>query len=53
MMLVRDQPREHGHAAGLDHEIVIAAAIFDAAHLDHAQAAALGAIVLRALLERR
>ena len=43
-MLGRDQPREHAHAAGLDDEIVIAAAIAPAAIFEHAHAPPFGAV---------
>ena len=50
-VLGRDQPREHAHAAVLDHEIVVAAAERLPAELHHPQAPALGAVVRRQLLQ--
>ena len=46
------QARENLEPAGADHEVVEAAAERPAAHLEHAQAAALGAVFLRHVLER-
>lgn len=51
-MLGGDQAWEHRYAAGLDDEVVEAAAILDAAHLDDPQASALGAVLLRGLFKR-
>ena len=50
-MLGRDQPREDPHAAGVDDEVVVAAAVALAAIFDDPQPAALGAIFGRQLLE--
>ena len=50
-MLRRNQPREDPHAAGIDDEIVIAAAIALAAIFDHPQPPALRAIFGRQFLE--
>ena len=50
-MLGRDQAREDLQAAPFDDEIMEAAPEGDPAHLDHAQAAALGAVIDGELLE--
>ena len=51
LVLGRNQPRKDGHAAGLDDEVVIAAAKALAAIFDHPQPPPLGAIIGRQLLE--
>src|SRR5665213_646621 len=52
MVFRRDQAREDAQAAGVDDEVVIAATEVDAAHLDHADTAALGAVVHCELLQK-
>ena len=52
MVLGRDQAREDRDAAGIEDEVVIAAAELDAAHLHDAQPSALGTELARRLLQR-
>ena len=50
-MFGRDQPREHRQAAGVEREVVLAAAKLDAAHLHDAQAPPLRAVLVDGLLQ--
>jgi hypothetical protein len=51
VVLRRDQARIDLQTAGLDREVVEAAAEVDTPHLDHPQAPALGPVVDRRLLQ--
>src|SRR5579872_1554846 len=51
MVLCCDQPRENCKTASLNGEVVIAAAVFHAAHFHHSKAAPLGTVIERKLLQ--